>query len=116
MTLQCIWTRYTTAPCPLSITDDEERIWRLEGQQWQDRQDEIRDICDRVGMDTDGWVPSEDFKATYRRYKNVKKDWINRGGAAGEWPFSGPAVEEGEESSHGIIGAFYRLFPPRKYS
>jgi hypothetical protein len=41
-------------------------------------------------VNREGWVATEDFKATYARYKIVSKDWINGGGTAGDWLFSGP--------------------------
>jgi hypothetical protein len=41
----------------------------------------------------EGRVPAEDFKATYVRYKKVRKDWINGGSTAGDWTFNGPIVD-----------------------
>jgi hypothetical protein len=94
----------------LDITDDEIHTWRLEAQQWQDRKDELHEICERIGMDREGWVPAEDFKATYVKYKKVRKDWIGRGNRAGDWPFSGPIVEEGAKEEEGsLTGSFRRL-------
>jgi len=95
----------------LHLTDDEIRTWRLEAQQWQDRKDELHEVCQRIGVDREGWVPAEDFKATYTRYKKVRKDWINGGGTAGDWPFSGPMVDEGVKEEEGSLTAsFRRLF------
>jgi hypothetical protein len=95
----------------LHLTDDEIRTWRLEAQQWQDRKDELHEICERIGVDREGWVPVEDFKATYVRYKKVRKDWINKGGTAGDWPFSGPMLdEEAKDSKGSLMTSFHHLF------
>jgi hypothetical protein len=113
LTLQSVWKRYTSAPCPLRITDDETKSWRLDAQQWQNRQDELHEICERIGVDDEGWMPAEDFKATCSRYKKVKKDWISRGGTEGDWPFSGPTMEEwGKEGQGSLTRALRRLFRP----
>ena len=50
-------------------------------------------------MDEEGWVPTEDFKATYDRYRSVKKEWASRGYAERDWPFSGPIVDGRETQS-----------------
>ena len=92
----------------MHLTDDEIRTWRLEGQQWQDRKDELHEICQRIGVDRDGWVPAEDFKATYAEYKKVRKDWINGGSTVEDWPFSGPEGAKEEEGS--LMTSFRRLF------
>ena len=95
------------------MTDDEARSWRLDGQQWQNRQDELHDICERIGVDEEGWVPAEDFQATYLRYKKARKDWISRGGRESDWPFSGPMLEEWKKEGQGsLTGAIRRLFTP----
>ena len=95
----------------MHISDDEIRTWRLEGQQWQDRIDELDEICERIGVDEEGWVSVEDFKATYVRYKKVRKDWINKGGTAGDWPFCGPTLHEEAKDGKEILTAFFhRLF------
>jgi len=109
--LRSVWPRYTSAPCPLHLTDDEIRTWRLEAQQWQDRKDELHEICERIGVDREGWVPVEDFKATYVRYKRVRKDWINEGGTAGDWPVSGPMLdEEAKDEKGSLTASFHRSF------
>ena len=62
-------------------------------------------------MDRDGWVPAEDFKTTYARYKRVRKNWIDGGSTAGDWPFSGPKLDKevkGEEGS--LTASFHRIF------
>jgi hypothetical protein len=94
----------------LRITDDEARSWRLNAQQWQNRQDELHEICERIGVDDEGWVPAEDSKATYSRYKKAKKEWIGRGGTESGWPFSGPVLEKEEQGS--LKGALRHLFTP----
>ena len=92
----------------MDLTDDEIRTWRLEAQQWQDRKDELQEICERIGMDREGWVPAEDFTAAYVKYKKVRKDWIDGGSTAGDWPFSGPAVDEGAIEEEGSLMASFR--------
>ena len=95
----------------MHLTDDEIHTWRLEAQQWQDRKDELHDICQRIGVDREVWVPAEDFKATYNRYKKVRKDWINGGGTGGDWPFSGPMVDEDvKKEERSLTVSFRRLF------
>ena len=97
----------------MCITDGEAKSWRLAAQQWQNRQDEFDEICERIGVDDEGWVSAEDFKATYSRYKKAKKDWISRGRTESDWPFSGPMLEEWEKDSEGsLAGSLRRLFAP----
>jgi hypothetical protein len=56
---------------------------------------------------------AEDFKATYVRYKKVRRDWINGGGTAGDWPFSGPMLdEEAKEEKGSLTASFYIPFIP----
>ena len=92
----------------MHLSDDEIRTWRLEAQQWQDRKDELNAICQRIDVDREGWVPAEDFKATYARYKKVRKDWINGGSTAGDWPFSGPVAHGGVKEEEGSLTASFR--------
>jgi hypothetical protein len=94
----------------LHITDDKAKSWRLDAQQWQNWQDELHEICERIGVDDECWMPAEDFKATYSRYKKAKKDWISRGGTESDWPFSGPMLEK--EGQGSLTGALRRLFTP----
>jgi len=82
-------------PCPFHITDEEQKTWWAEAQEWQDRQDELHEIYNAVGVDEGGWVPMEDFEAACDRYKNVKKEWIERGCLEGDWPF-GEFVLDGQ--------------------
>jgi len=98
LTLQSVWTRYTLAPRPFQVTDDEIKVWRIEAQQWQDREDELDELSRSIRVDKEGWVPAEDFEETYDRYRKVKKEWISKGGTERDWPFSGPMVDEHQET------------------
>jgi hypothetical protein len=80
----------------------------MEAQQWQDRNDELHELRRRIGMDEEGWVPAEDFKATYRRYRKVRKEWISEGHLESDWPFSGPIVDEGEMNKAGSLTSYLR--------
>ncbi|KAF8072086.1 phosphotransferase family protein [Lyophyllum atratum] len=102
--LQYLWPSISSAPCPIQIKEEEIRTWRLEAQQWQDRTDEMAEIYQHIGMSTEGWTPAEDFKATYRRYKKVKREWIKSGRAEEDWPFTGPA----EDAEPSAVRRFFR--------
>ena len=99
------------APRPFQVTDDEIKVWRMEAQQWQDREDELDELSRSIGVDKEGWVPAEDFEETYDRYRKVKKEWISKGGTERDWPFSGPMVDEREKDQEGgLIGYMRHLF------
>jgi hypothetical protein len=66
----------------------------MEGQKWQDQRDELDEIRKSIGVDEEGWVRAEDFEERYDRYRKVK-EWMSKGGTEGDWPFSGPMVDEG---------------------
>ena len=38
----------------------------------------------------------------------MRKDWINGGGTAGDWPFGGPVLDEKEAGS--LMASLRRLF------
>ena len=68
--------------------DDGGGWWRAAGAR---SSDEIRKS---IGVDEEGWVRAEDFEERYDRYRKVK-EWMSKGGTEGDWPFSGPMVDEG---------------------
>jgi hypothetical protein len=81
----------------------------MEAQQWQQRSDEIDELCKRIGVNEEGWMPAEDFEATYRRYKKVEKHWVSRGHSAADWPFSSPVGVEQRKEEGVLTRALRRL-------
>jgi len=84
----------------MHLADDEIRTWRLE--------DELGEFCQHIGIGSDSWVPAEDFNVTYVRYKKARKNWIEGGRTAKDWPFSGSIVDEGAKEEAGSPRAFFR--------
>ncbi|KAF9007169.1 hypothetical protein BDQ17DRAFT_262223 [Cyathus striatus] len=86
----------TSFSSPTSL--EERSRYREEYKEWSKIQAGYELLCDKIGVNTEGWVEAVDYERTRLIHTSYHDEWISRGNSEDDWPFDVPESRPSDEA------------------